>query len=200
MKAVLRCLVNSFILFFVGCSVQANSSYVTLEKPNTLSIHDTLKSSVKKGVSFANISTGMTLAEIKTVYPKAVFTNVNADKYGDDCHNYGTGYEISLDSQLLMFVVFKDEVCTLLYGISEQYTIGDLNTGMTIVQVMKLFPNAQLKMDILNEMEYISIPKLFITLYFATDETNRAGIYTDPEDPATKIIRADTKISFIAID
>ncbi len=195
MKGLRKYVEICFILFFVEFSVQAqaiNHSQIISIQEDTLNI--------KEKASFANVSTGMFLSDIKNIYPKAVFTEVATEKYGDNCHNYGTGYEISLDSQLLMFVVFKKSVCILLYGISRQYNVGNLNTGMTIEQVMNLYPSAQLKIDILNEMEYISIPELSITLYFTTNENNRIGVYTDPEDPATKIIRADTKISFIVID
>lgn len=148
---------------------------------------------------FAKVALGMTLEDIKAIYPNAVFTETVANNYGDIHDNDKTGFEMMVDSQLLMFVWFKNEVCTQLYGISKKESIGNVSAATTIEQLLKLYPYATLKIDLLSDMEYLYIAELDVSIHFESSDNTRIGVYPIGDEPTRIIARKNATPKFILI-
>lgn len=149
---------------------------------------------------FAKVALGTSERDIEAIYPNAIFTETNADIYGDVHDNDKTGFEIRVDSQLLMFIYLKKGICTELYGISKNYSIGNISTATTIEEILKLYPYATLKIDLLSDMEYLSIDELDVSIHFDSNDSTRIGVYLIGDEPTRTIAKKSAIPKFILIN
>ena len=149
---------------------------------------------------FLNLNT---VEKIKEQFPECDFKEATRYNYGDD--EEGTGYEVWRDSELLFF--FTENTSQQITGISvisPQFEFGRISTATTIGEVIKLYPNLKLTIDLINDWEYMYVPDLKITLYFKTNDMNRVAKYKFDKKAADmafrKVIRPETKIDLIQTD
>jgi len=149
---------------------------------------------------FAKVALGMTLEDIKAIYPNAIFTKTVANNYGYYDNNEQMGYEISVEGELLMFVYMTRSICSQIYGLNKKYSIGNVSTATTIEQLLKLYPYATLKIDLLSDMEYLYIDELGVSIHFESSDSNRIGVYPIGDEPTRTIAKKSAIPKFILIN
>lgn len=145
-----------------------------------------------------NIALGMTLEDFKTIYPMAVFVekeNIYATCADEDIK----GFEIWDDNELLGYVSnsLNDNMISDFIVISSKFNFGQINTNSSANEVLMLYPNSNVRLDLLTDWEHIYIQELNMELGFKTDENNRIGIYQN--ETFIKLKNGKTKVDFIQI-
>lgn len=159
------------------------------------------------------IAIGMSLEELKLVYPNAQISQ-KKNIYGT-CADAETGFEISNDDQILGFALSKpkrensadkpegesidyaNEKIISFIVVSPSFNFGKININSTVSEILKIYPQSNVRLDLLSEWEHLFIKELNIELVFKTDETNRMGIYENEE--FVKINNGKAKADFIQV-
>ena len=148
-----------------------------------------------------DVAIGMTLEDIKLIYPNVRFEEVS-NKYGTCADDDTTGFEVwNEDSELMMFVIMNGKIPNRIRSIvvtSPKFNFKNINLGLTVVEVFKLYPKANFRLDSLTDWEHLFIEDLNIELVFQTQDNNRIGIYKN--DDFVKLKRKNARIDYIRAD
>ncbi len=143
-----------------------------------------------------NICTGMKFTAFKSEFPKVDYKKSPLYEYGLDSDRLG--YEIYKNGEIQFFLTVSSGIITGITFVSSEYTFNGINTTTKVNDILNMYPDSKIYMDLISEWEYISIPDEKITLIFKTDHTNRIGIYgPEPEDAANGIRRKDAEVDLI---
>lgn len=149
---------------------------------------------------FVNVALFMTKGDINNIYPNAIFKETNANKYESFYNNEQRGYEIWVNGELMMFVSMRKGVCTQIYGLSKKFSVGNVSTATTIEQLLKIYPYATLKIDLLSDLEYLYIDELGVSIHFESSDSTRIGVYPIGDEPTRTIARKNATPKFILIN
>lgn len=160
------------------------------------------KSMQLKPIQYAgDIAIGMTFEDIKLIYPNVRFEEVS-NKYGSCADDDAIGFEIwNENNELMMFVIMNGKMPNRIRSIvvtSPKFSFKNINTGLTVDEVFRLYPKANFRLDSLTDWEHLFIQELSIELVFKTQENNRIAIYKDED--FVKLKRKNAKIDFIRAD
>ena len=147
-----------------------------------------------------NISTWMTLAEVKTIYDDATIEKIN-DLYSICAEDERPAYLIKNANDTTAVVLLDAPTETYIQKIvvfSKNISFKNVSTALTAKQVLNLYPKATLQTDLLSEDEYILLDELKIKIVFRTTENNRVGKYKD--EKYINLKRPSAKIDFIEIN
>jgi hypothetical protein len=170
------------ILILVACSNSLNS------KPGSPQI------------KVDKIHIGMTIQEMKSLYPGAEFIEEPLFKYGVDSENNGIKVAVNGASLFFIWTLEDNDTINGIGILSQNIVIDhDVHVGMTLGDFLRKYPDSKLSFDELSlDYEYIQVPGLDYRVEFLTTETTRVADYnysgTEPEfisvkRPAAKIDR-----------
>ncbi len=155
------------------------------------------------------IAIGMTLEEVKLVYPNVQF--IQKENIYGSCADAKTGYEVWNDNELLGFIITKpadkiegeeinyaNQIIVQFLVFSAKFNFEKISINNKVSEVLKMYPKANVRIDLLTEWEHIYIKDLNIELIFKTDENNRIGIYKNEEFVQLKNGKA--KANFIQVN
>lgn len=157
------------------------------------------------------IGLGMVLRDVTDIYNTSYgieLKKVPQFVYGYDSEK--NGFELWVSDKPLYFIIAPDPFSEIrriehLTVLSPEISVHGLHTDMTIKNVLDKYPNAELKIDLVNDWEYIYLRNLNLRLEFKTNKDNRIAQYklnekNENEDfIATKILNENRKIDFITI-
>jgi hypothetical protein len=169
-------------LLSVGCSNSLN--------PNSGSFQ----------IKVDKIHIGMTIQEMKSLYPGADFIEEPLFKYGVDSENNGIKVAVNGESLFFIWTLEDNDTINGIEILSQNIAIDhDVHVGMTLEDFLRKYPDSKLAFDELSlDYEYIQVPGLDYRVEFLTTETTRVADYNysgnEPEfvsikRPAAKIDR-----------
>lgn len=164
-----------------------------------------------------DIALGMTLEEMNSVLPYSGF--IEKDNIYGNCADETTGFEVSNNNKILGFALTKeikqgnaekakeehsdeyiDSENLKIYKfivLSSEFNFEKININTKVSEVMKFYPKANVRLDLLSEWEHIYIQELNIELVFKTDESNRIGVYKN--ETFVKLKNKKAKPDFIIV-
>lgn len=160
------------------------------------------------------IAIGMTLEDVRLAYPNARFFE-NENAYGT-CTDSKIGFELWDADQLLGYALtipvkqntddetnsgntnYNNEKIYRFIVSSPKINFGKINSNSTAAEVLKLYPKANVRLDLLSDWEHIYIQELHIELVFKTDDNNRIGIYKN--ETFTSLRNKKAKADFIVVN
>lgn len=145
-----------------------------------------------------DIAIGMTLEDLKLIYPYVSFIEKEND-YNTCAEENITGFEVWDGNELLGYVsnnITENRIKNFI-AISPTFNFGKLNVNSTAKQVLKYYPKSNVRLDSLTDWEHIYIKELNIELIFKTKETNRIGKYKNEE--FVKLNNGELKVDFIKV-
>lgn len=158
------------------------------------------------------IAIGMTLEDLKLVYPNGqIFKKENT--FGT-CAEAKIGFEVWDENTLLGFAITKpirensgnsdeeiidyaNEKIINFLVLSVTLNVGKINTNSTASEVLKMYPKANVRLDLLSEWEHIYLKELNSELVFKTNDSNRIGVYKN--EIFVKLKNKNAKIDFIVV-
>lgn len=146
-----------------------------------------------------NIAIGMTLEDLKLIYPYVSFIE-KENVYKTCAEENITGFEVWDGNELLGYVsnnITENKIKNFI-AISSTFNFGKLNVNSTAKQVLKYYPKSNVRLDLLTDWEHIYIKELNIELIFKTNETNRIGKYKNEE--FVKLKNGGLKVDFIQVN
>lgn len=146
-----------------------------------------------------NIAIGMTLEDLKLVYPYISF--IEKENIYQTCMDESAlGFEVWDGTELLGYVDnnLSDNKIKNLKVISPRFNFDKLNTNTTASEILKYYPKSNVRLDNLTEWEHIYIKELNIELVFKTNDTNRIGKYKN--ENFMKLKNGTTKVDFIQVN
>lgn len=145
------------------------------------------------------IATWMTLNEVKSIYPEASIEKIT-DRYSVCAEDERPAYLLKndIDSLAVLFLDTEENYIQKIVVLSKSISFNKINSGLTIKEVLKYYPDAKLHTDLLSEYEYLYLQDLNIKIVFNTTEKNRIGKYQG--EKMTKLLRPSAKIDYIEIN
>lgn len=144
------------------------------------------------------IHSGMTIFNLSKAYPNAKLNRVPLFEYGYDSEELG--YEISFNQNVQFFVTISSGVVEEVTIVNSKSAIKEIDSEMTLKEVLEKIPDSVLHIDLISNWEYIYVEKHNLKLIFKTDSSNRVGVYEDDFEKGTvKIRKLDKKIDLIQI-
>ncbi|NMH26821.1 hypothetical protein [Flavobacterium silvaticum] len=155
---------------------------------------------------------GMALADVLEAYPDVEFTKT-ANRFGM-CADDKKGFAISIATDTLAFVLTRpikegetdtedgginlsNEKIFRIFVESEGFQFGKLSKKSTASEILKLYPTANVRLDLLTNWEHIYIQELSVEFVFKTNDKNRIGKYRD--ETFVKLRNKRAKPDFIAV-
>jgi len=145
-----------------------------------------------------NIAIGMTLEDLKLIYPYASF--IEKETIYKTCADANTlGFEVWDGNELLAYVNnnITENRITNFIAISSAFNFGKLNINSTARQVLKYYPKSNVRLDLLTEWEHIYVKEFNIEFIFKTNEASRIGNYKNED--FVKLKNGETKVDFIQV-
>jgi hypothetical protein len=149
-----------------------------------------------------NVRIGISVDELKKLYPKAVFKKLPSDGYGNTVKEQGL--LVVENKEPLFYVVHakgKKNIAGLTLLTPGIRIEEGVHVGITYEQFMKKYPESELTIDVYeNNMECIYVPEKRYRVEFATSDSNRVGNYdmTGPAPEFKNVARPKTKIARIS--
>lgn len=150
------------------------------------------------------IATGMTLEEFSSLYENTQLEKA-PNIYGNCAEDERDGYKVSRDeTPILYFIMDQDELhISGIIILSPEFYFRNIHCGMTAGEVLKNYPEARLRKDLLSEQEFLFIEELGIDLVFNTTEENRVGLYRYDrklsDEVYKKLVRKDAVVDWIML-
>jgi hypothetical protein len=171
-----------YLLLLVACSSSLNS------KPRSHQL------------KVDKIHIGMTLHEMKSLYPGAEFIEEPLFKYGVDSENNGIKVAVNEESLFFIWTLEDNDTINGIEILSQNIVIDhDVHVGMTLEDFLRKYPDSKLAFDELSsDYEFIQVPGPDYRVEFLTTDSTRVANYnysgTEPEfisvkRPAAKIDR-----------
>lgn len=149
------------------------------------------------------IHIGMTIKEMKALYPGAEFIEEPLFKYGVDSENNGIKVAVNKESLFFVWTLEDNDTINGVEILSQKIVIDqDVHVGMTLEDFLKKYPTSKLSFDELtSDYEYIQVPGFDYRVEFITTETTRVADYdyskNEPEFISVK--RPTAKIDRISV-
>lgn len=145
-----------------------------------------------------NIAIGMTLEDLKLIYPYVSFIE-KENIYQTCADENDLGFEVWDGTELIGYVdnQITDNKIKNLKVISPRFNFDKLNTNTTAVEILKYFPKSNVRLDSLTDWEHIYVIELDIELIFKTNDTNRIGKYKN--ENFVKLKNEKAKVDFIQV-
>jgi hypothetical protein len=145
-----------------------------------------------------NIAIGMTLEDLKLIYPYVSFIE-KENVYKTCAEENITGFEVWDSNELLGYVsnnITENKIKNFIV-ISSTFNFGKLNVNSTAKQILEYYPKSNVRLDLLTDWEHIYVKEFNIELIFKTNETNRIGKYKNEE--FVKLRNGELKVDFIQV-
>jgi hypothetical protein len=160
-----------------------------------------------------DIAPGMTLQQISESYPYAEI--FKTDNLLGTCADAETGYGMRINGKVAGFLLARPFAETVqeepeeaglnlsalkayrLVFFSPQFAIGGISTETTAAEILKRYPDANVRLDSLTEWEHMYIKELGAEAVFKTDESNRVAKYRNEQ--FTKLKNKQARPDFISV-
>ena len=150
------------------------------------------------------IHIGMTIREMKALYPGAEFAEEPLFKYGVDSENDGIKVAINGESLFFVWTLEDNDTINGITILSQSIVIDlDVHVGMTLGDFLKKYPTSKLFIDVLSsDFEYISVQEPGYSVEFRTTESNRVADYnySESEPEFISVKRSSAKIDRISVN
>lgn len=159
--------------------------------------YDEYQCKMKEVVWAGSFSTFMTLEQVESLSPYYTI-EPTIDKYSSCAGDEHEAYVIKNGDDSLVTVLLNnmsgwvEEIIVF-----DAISFGPISTAMTAEELFALFPIESLHIDLLSELEYLTINEYNIKVIFNTTDSNRVGEYKD--DQCTGLLNPKTKISYISL-
>lgn len=163
-----------------------------------ISLYDENSMTFKPIRYVGKMAIGMTLDDVKLVYPDVNFVE-KENSYSTCADDNQNGFEVFDGNQLLAFVPNELSENKILNPIilSPKINFGKISTNSTAQQILKTYPKSNVRLDLLSDWEHIYIQELEIEVVFKTNENNRIAAYK--KEVFSKLKNGSAKPDFIEI-
>lgn len=149
-----------------------------------------------------NVRIGMSIDELKELYPKAAFKKLPSDGYGNAVKEQGF---LVVENKVPLFYVLYPKGKKKITGLT-LLTPGirieeGVHVGTTYEQFIKKYPKSELTLDAYEDnLECIYVPQKRYRVEFGTADSNRVGNYdmSGPSPEFKNVARPKTKIARIS--
>ncbi|HPJ11646.1 MAG TPA: hypothetical protein PLS51_13515 [Flavobacterium sp.] len=146
-----------------------------------------------------NIAIGMTLEDLKLIYPDVSFIE-KQNIYQNCAEENSLGFEVWDGNELLGYVnnALSENRISNFIALSSVFNFGKLSTNSTAREILKWYPKSNVRLDLITDWEHIYVKELNIELVFKTNETNRIGKYKN--ENFIKLRKGEAKVDFIQVN
>ena len=132
---------------------------------------------IKKG-KLGEIKIGMTISEAEKKFDRLRKENNTAGNFGYDGGGVAFVY-FEKEKPVFAFIPkFENDTILAIIAMSEKLkTSNGLHPNSSVKEILKIYPDIQVNLDMLNGKEYIFEAKNQLTFYFSTDPENSIGDY-----------------------
>ncbi len=164
-----------------------------------IKFYDEKSMSFKPIKYIGDMAIGMTINDLKLVYPYVSF--IEKENIYKTCTDENElGFEIWDGNELLGYAN-KNSIenrITNLKVISSIFKFGKINTNSTASEVLKYYSKSSVRLDLISDWEHIYIKELDIELVFKTNNNNRIAKYKNED--FIKLINGKVKVDFIEVN